>query len=398
MKHHKKNEEWHKIGVTISADVDLSRIADDVTLHPGCRITGKETSIGPGSILGAEAPVSLENCQLGRNVNLKGGSFSHAAFFDDASMGSGAQVRAGTLLEEEANGAHSVGLKQTILFPFVTLGSLINFCDILMAGGTSRKDHGEVGSSYVHFNYTPHQDKATASLLGDVAQGVFLDRNPIFLGGQGGLVGPSQIAYGTVIAAGGVCREDVQQENQLLIPMTPEAGTRNYETGTYHSIDRIVRNNLLYIGNIVALQAWYKNARSLIMCRDEFDKACLDGGIRILKLVLEERIKRLGGLAANMERSFIQLEKQSVVPEKWVLAQRNFFNAWEAIEFELLQNDWKSDEQARDSFLVSLATLPVGGTYTDSIKLLEPEVRKTGSQWLQSIVNEVVKLWPAQRL
>ena len=90
-------------------------------------------------------------------------------------MGLGAQVREGCLLEEEANGAHCVGLKQTILFPFVTLGSLINFCDCLMAGGTSRKDHSEVGSSYIHFNYTPDGDKTTASLFGDVPRGVMLE-------------------------------------------------------------------------------------------------------------------------------------------------------------------------------------------------------------------------------
>ncbi len=53
-------------------------------------------------------------------------------------MGLGAEVREGCLLEEETSGAHAVGLKQTILFPFVTLGSLVNFCDCLMAGGTGR--------------------------------------------------------------------------------------------------------------------------------------------------------------------------------------------------------------------------------------------------------------------
>ncbi|NTV96894.1 MAG: TOBE domain-containing protein, partial [Thiobacillus sp.] len=58
--------------------------------------------------------------------------------------------------------------------PFVTPGSLVNVCDCLMAGGTDRRNHSEVGSSYVHFNYTPHQDKATASLLGDVPHGVML--------------------------------------------------------------------------------------------------------------------------------------------------------------------------------------------------------------------------------
>ena len=54
---------------------------------------------------------------------------------------------------------------------FVTIGSLVNFCDLLMAGGSSRQDHSEVGSGYIHFNFTPwgaRGDKATPSLIGDV--------------------------------------------------------------------------------------------------------------------------------------------------------------------------------------------------------------------------------------
>lgn len=78
-----------------------------------------------------------------------------------------------------------MGLKQTILFPFVTLGSLINFCDVFMAGGTSRRDHSEVGSSYIHFNYTPRGDKATPSLVGDVPRGVMLNKEPFFSGDRG---------------------------------------------------------------------------------------------------------------------------------------------------------------------------------------------------------------------
>ena len=106
--------------------------------------------------------------------------------------------------------------KHTILFPFVTLGSLINFCDCLMAGGTSRKNHSEVGSSYIHFNFTPNQDKVTASLIGDVPKGVMLNQPPIFLGGQGGLVGPCRLAYGTTVAAGTIVRKDELRPGRLL--------------------------------------------------------------------------------------------------------------------------------------------------------------------------------------
>jgi len=171
---------------TIEIDKELNpdRISGkDIRIHAGCKLFGNKTLICEGAELGFEAPVTLNNCYIGPNVKLKGGYFENAVFLEGAEAGSGAQVRAGTIFEEQASIAHTVGLKQTILFPFVTLGSLINFCDCLMAGGTSRKNHSEVGSSYIHFNYTPNQDKATASLIGDAPSGVMLNQNPIFLGG-----------------------------------------------------------------------------------------------------------------------------------------------------------------------------------------------------------------------
>ncbi len=203
------------LSLDIGDEVDPDRISGDgVTLYPGCRLYGAKTVVSAGVRLGAEAPVTLDSCWLGPQVELKGGYFKKSVFLEKANMGLGAQVREGCLLEEEANGAHCVGLKQTILLPFVTLGSLINFCDCLMAGGTSRKDHSEVGSSYVHFNFTPDGNKTTASLFGDVPRGVMLDRPRIFLGGQGGAVGPVRVGYGTVVAAGSLLRRDVSRGRQ----------------------------------------------------------------------------------------------------------------------------------------------------------------------------------------
>ena len=165
----------HPASVDIGMEVLPSRIAPGAVLFPGTRIYGRTTLIGPASELGSEGPTTVVDCQLGSQVQLKGGFFKASVFLDRVSVGSGAQVREGCLLEEESGGNHTVGLKQTILFPFVTLGSLINFCDCLMAGGTDRRNHSEVGSSFIHFNYTPNQDKATPSLLGDVPRGVMMD-------------------------------------------------------------------------------------------------------------------------------------------------------------------------------------------------------------------------------
>ena len=165
-------------------------------------------------------------------------------------MGLAAHVREGCLLEEEASGAHCVGLKQTILFPFVTLGSLINFCDCLMAGGTGRKDHSEVGSSYIHFNFTPDGDKTTPSLIGDVPRGVMLRERPVFLGGQGGMVGPLRVGYGNVIAAGTILRNDVTEENKLVVGKSYTGSVTNFTPNQYSGLSRLVSNNVLYLANL----------------------------------------------------------------------------------------------------------------------------------------------------
>ncbi len=174
--------------VEIGNEVDIERISGDgVSVYSGCKIFGSSTLVLQGSNIGYEGPVTIENCQIGPEVKLKGGFFKQVVFLNKVSMGLGSHIREGTIIEEEASVAHTVALKQTILFPFVTLGSLINFCDCLMSGGTDRKNHSEVGSSYIHFNYTPNQDKATASLLGDVPNGVMLNQKP-FLEGRAALL------------------------------------------------------------------------------------------------------------------------------------------------------------------------------------------------------------------
>lgn len=337
-------------------------ISPDAIIHPGCRIDDK-SSIGPGCEIGAEGPVVIENCQLGRNVKLNGGYFSGAVFFDGANLGSGAHVRAGTILEEEASGAHTVGLKQTVLLPFVTLGSLINFCDVLMAGGTSRKDHSEVGSSYIHFNFTPNQDKATASLVGDVPRGVLLNQKPIFLGGQGGLVGPSRIEYGSVIAAGGICRTDVLEENRLYVPPAPAEKMKNFESGRYGNIDRIVKNCLVYIGNIKALKAWYENVRVLFI-RDEYDQSVFDGALTNFDLILKERVQRLEKLSEKVPYIGKQLPDFSKV--------------------------WSPDAGAAASLMSEIEAADKSD-YVVAIQNLSARAQSAASAWLQSIVSDFVQ-------
>ena len=150
--------------VYVGDAVDLDRIAPGVVLHPGVRIEGRKTVLDRGVEIGTHGPVVLRDSALGRGATIASGAVEGAVLLAGASLGPDAHVRPGTLLEEGAGTAHAVGLKQTILLAFGTLGSNINFCDCLLAGGRSRKDHSEVGSGFIHFNFTPIGPHATAPM------------------------------------------------------------------------------------------------------------------------------------------------------------------------------------------------------------------------------------------
>lgn len=360
----------------IGDDVDVARISGQgVTVYPGCRIFGAKTVISAGVKLGAEGPVTIDDCRLGPKVELKGGYFKQSVFLEKANMGLGAQVREGCLLEEEANGAHCVGLKQTILFPFVTLGSLINFCDCLMAGGTSRKDHSEVGSSYIHFNYTPDGDKTTASLFGDVPRGVMLNRPPIFLGGEGGAVGPVRVGYGTVVAAGSILLHDIPDDGKLVAAAPPPGFERDRRPHAYRNLVRVVRNNVIYLANLVALEEWYKKVREPFFARQEMGGLVYAGALEMLSLAREERTKRLAAMA----------EKVSTADT----AGRAFRE--QAAEVCALFGDTSATGEVGSEGVQFLAALQSAGPgpadYIQTIQGLTPDVSAKGIQWLQGIVD-----------
>ncbi|MBW1689551.1 MAG: UDP-N-acetylglucosamine pyrophosphorylase [Deltaproteobacteria bacterium] len=381
--------------ITIGEEVSLEGIAGNgVVIHAGSRIFGATTVIDEGCEIGFEGPVTIESCQLGPSVKLKGGYFSGSTFLERAAVGSGAHIRSGCLLEEESNGAHTVGMKQTILLPFVTLGSLINFCDCLMAGGTSRKDHSEVGSSYIHFNYTPDQDKATPSLIGDVPRGVMLNQRPIFLGGQGGLVGPVNIGFGTVIAAGTIFRKDFPKGNGLLFSQISIKKHQPHYPLLYPGIKRIIKNNINYIANIIALRRWYLDVRSLFFGSTTFQKALYNGALEKLEIIIDERIQRLGKVAEKMPQSIevyhgVMGEKAS---QKNIQLRREFFEQWARAEEFLRECSHRTGDRAkRDEFLelIQGAIRERGKDYLKVIKGMDHDGTALGTEWLQGVVAEI---------
>jgi UDP-N-acetylglucosamine/UDP-N-acetylgalactosamine diphosphorylase len=369
--------------VEIGDDIDPDRISGkNVTLHAGTKLFGANTYVADGARIGYEGPATVQDCFVGPEVELKGGYFQQATFLYKASCGLGAHVRQGTILEEHTSVAHTVGLKQTILFPFVTLGSLINFCDCLMAGGTGPKNHSEVGSSYIHFNFTPNQDKATPSLIGDVVEGVMLNQSPIFLGGQGGLVGPLQIAYGTVIAAGCICRKDQLKPWRLVIEGPMPTARMPFTPGKYQNLKRLLRKNFNYIAQLTALRHWYARVRSCFI-GPALPKAVYEGLVATLDKGIAERLNQLVKLKDKIE----------ALDEQRSESQKAFCRMWpqKMSQFADLQRHG-GDKRKLDGFLkaIEASNKENGPLYIDTIQGLSRSQAELGSQWLQGIVEYIV--------
>jgi len=372
--------------IEIGEEVDNNRISGDgVVIHSGCKIFGADTLILAGAKLGYEAPVTVDNCQIGTEVEIKGGYCNRSVFLDKAKLGMGAHVREATILEEQASIAHTVALKHTILFPFVTLGSLINFCDCLIAGGTSRKNHSEVGSSYIHFNFTPSQDKATASLIGDVPRGVMLNQKPIFLGGQGGLVGPCRLEYGTTVAAGTIVRKDELRSDRLIMGGAGKGGSFAFTPGRYRNDTKIITNNLIYIGNLNALRCWYGQVRSLFVSRC-FPQDLLQGLQDKVDMAIGERIHRLEAVILEKPENDRNVKMSESLKHRLQLSER-----WPEVRESLaIRKAQECEAGLMDRFLEKVldGISKSGKDYLRVIQGLDPADAELGTQWLLKVIED----------
>jgi hypothetical protein len=246
----------------VDSEIDVDRVCPGAILYPGVRLLGSRTFIGPKARVGSEGPATLVDTVLAESAEIASGYVEGAVLLRGARLGSNAHVRKGTLLEEYASTAHAVGLKQAILMAFVTAGSLINFCDILISGGRSRTDHSEIGSGFIHFNYTPYGqsgDKATPTLVGDVERGVFLREDRIFLGGLSGVVGPQKIGFGALTVAGQVIREEVPEGH--VFSSIGRRVIEKFDRFRLQAPEKKLSINLQFIGQLFALKAWYSSVR-----------------------------------------------------------------------------------------------------------------------------------------
>ena len=373
--------------VVLGPEVRLEQIvAEGLVLHPGSKILGERTIILEGVELGYEEPVTLENAVLGRRVKVQGGFVKDSVLLEGCEARQGFHGREGCLLEEDSYFAHNVGLKMTIVFPFVVLGSLINFCDCLLAGGTSRKHHSEVGSGFIHFNFSPRGDKATPSIFGDVARGVTLDQPPIFLGGLAGVVGPSRVGFGSVLAAGTVYRADYD-EGVLVLGERKRDGSTAFRPRSLGAIRAKVSKNVLYLGELTALWAWYRHVRTRLAGTEPLAQAVVDAGLRVVEANIAERLKQLDRFRDLVKECLPATSSPAGEPPlagEW----REFVGGWERVRS--IVGSYRAIEGRTELRDELCARLGPAASYTAAIQALDAADRRRAVEWLASIRAEMM--------
>jgi UDP-N-acetylglucosamine/UDP-N-acetylgalactosamine diphosphorylase len=293
---------WGPERVYISEEVRLERISAGALLM-NATLTGATTFIGGGAQIGISGLARVHEAQIGSSVVLGAGNYENCVLLHRSKARGFAEFRQGTVLEEEAETGHNVGLKNTVLMTGAVAGSSINFCDVLLAGGSSRSDHSEIGSGVVHFNFDPRGDKF-GSLMGD-ASGCLLQSRRIFLGGNSGIVAPVHLDFGTVVAAGSIVRHDVSENQLSRGEATGLSG--EYDVDRYFDLSRKFCTTAKLIGNLHALRAWYRKIR----------ETCAESDTRVLySAAVQEFDRHIKHRACELAKVIGKLDKSLSKPSK----------------------------------------------------------------------------------
>ncbi|MCG8530826.1 MAG: hypothetical protein MI749_09190, partial [Desulfovibrionales bacterium] len=236
----------------------------------------------------------------------------------------------------------------------------------------------------------PNQDKATPSMMGNVHQGVMLDQPPIFLGGQGGLVGPRKINFGCISAAGSVLRKDEEKKGRLILAGGLKNLSLPWEPGIYTQIGDIYNKNVRYISGLMALKAWYIHVRPLF-CDDYLSSQLILGLGNNLDNCIHERIKRLEQFCEKLiasknrlldaQKNVNAIKIHDTVLSAFPKAKRKFEDA----------SPWTSVNKNGENFIQTIENgiRRYGKNYISVIKNLSDPEKSSGSQWLLGIEEKV---------
>ena len=199
------------------------------------------------------------------------------------------------------------------------------------------------------------------------------------------MVGPLRIGYGSVVAAGSILRKDYPQDNQLIFDIPQPREVREFIPAAYPGFRRILENNILYLANLKALEAWYAHVRKRFFDTREFGLLIYDGAMENLSLAMQERLKRLKIMAGKAVSIPARQVEAQPPDEKRALFEH--MNDVEGVFSGEISDDviHRNQEVFLECFIQSGRNGVV--PYIEFIRQLPPDISAKGIKWLQSIVD-----------
>ncbi|MBL7208202.1 MAG: hypothetical protein ISS67_06765, partial [Desulfobacterales bacterium] len=163
-------------------------------------------------------------------------------------------------------------------------------------------------------------------------------------------------------------------------------GNIAFTPGAYKGIKKIVINNIIYMANLTALMQWYIHVRTQFIS-DDFPEPLFVGLKEKLNMAIDERIKRFKDLCDKMPDAADDKPSSTVARQKHEL-----YNMRIRLEESFAElRDNAGDQALRDVFLerIDAGIKKSGKDYITVIKGFESEDSKTGTMWLQGIVDDI---------
>ena len=111
------------------------------------------------------------------------------------------------------------------------------------------------------------------------------------------------------------CDMIILRNNQLIFEKAPTGSVKDFIPAAYPGLIRIVENNILYLANLKALEAWYTHVRKPFLEAQQFGSLIYAGAMDQLSAAKKERLKRLKTMAEKAV-AFSTQKRQESLPRK----------------------------------------------------------------------------------
>ena len=152
----------------------------------------------------------------------------------------------------------------------------------------------------------------------------------------------------------------------------------------------IVFKQVNFLAELVALLNWYKQVRVSCIAQTPEKKFIYTSGLKIVELNFEERLSQLNQFIDSVQNSYGINESSNKLPKKEMIEQRKLLEKWPLIDKKIskLSNfEIPAPEFFKNSIKESL--ILAESNYTEVIKKLPKDVKKSGWKWLTEISDKV---------